>query len=87
MMSVLSDLDAKIADVVHKVIEEVVVHEPTIDVALMTTLRDLDAPPEVSDAVQGLVRSLLSHFTAEQAKAAAAAAAAEEAEGAPGGQG
>jgi hypothetical protein len=70
-MGVLADLDARISDAVHKVISEVVANEPTIDVAVMTTLRDLGAPAAVTDSVQALVKGLVAHFSAEQAAAAA----------------
>ena len=74
-MSVLSDLDARLTEAVHKVVGDVASNEPTIDVAVMSALRDLGAPPEVTDSVQALVKGLVSHFTAEQAPPAVADAA------------
>jgi hypothetical protein len=67
-MSVLTELDARIADAVHKVVAEVASSEPTIDAAVMRALRDLGAPAEVTDAVQALIRALVAHFTALAAK-------------------
>ena len=64
-MSVLSDLDARLTEAVHKVVGDVASNEPTIDVAVMSALRDLGAPPAVTDSVQALVKGLLAHFQAE----------------------
>jgi hypothetical protein len=82
-MSVLSDLETQISGAVQKIIHDVAVNEPTIDVTVMSALRDLGAPPAVTDAMQALVRGLVAHFAAEQAKAATDAAAPADGPGEP----
>ena len=88
-MSVLSDLDARLTEAVHKVVSDVASNEPTIDVAVMSALRDLGAPPAVTDSVQALVRGLLAHFSDLAAKQAEAIVVPAEpaAEAVPDGQG
>jgi hypothetical protein len=71
----LSDLEAKVMDVVHGVMHEAAAAEPAIWDALAAELTAVGVPPSVSDALRVTVAGLISDYQARKTAAETAAAA------------
>ena len=76
----LSEIEQKVVDAIHAVVNEAAANEPSIDVAVHDALTAAGAPEPVSAAVQSAIGALLNHFAEDSAAKKAAEQAAAEAQ-------